>query len=142
MPGTSPSVLGTDGASADDAMRDDDTPTSPDDEAPDDGMHGGLVADVLAGGTAVRFWGSVDLVVREEHAGGLDALRGTTPLTLDCRDVEFMDSTGLSILVRIVRDAAADGRDVRLLGASDQVQDLLVTTGVDVWMSGLGVRTD
>jgi anti-anti-sigma factor len=113
----------------------------PADARPDDGMGGGLDAAVLDGVTAVRFWGSVDIMVREEHAGDLADLRGTTPMTLDCRDVEFMDSTGLSVLVRIVRDAAEDGREVRLLGASEQVRNLLVTTGVDVWMTGRGVRT-
>ncbi len=97
-----------------------------------------VVADEV---TEVRFWGSVDVVVRESHGAGLGAARGTTPMTLDCRDVEFMDSTGLSLLVRIVRDAAEDGRDVRWLGASDQVRDLMATTGVDVWMTRLGVRT-
>jgi len=107
---------------------------------PDDEVHGGVDVSVHDGVTAVRFWGSVDLAVREAQAGGLNGLRGTTPMTIDCRDVEFMDSTGLSLLVRIVRDAAADGRGARLLGASDQVRDLMATTGVDAWMSGLGIE--
>jgi anti-anti-sigma factor len=106
---------------------------------PDDEVDGGVDVSVADGVTVVRFWGSVDLVVREAQAGGLSGLRGTTPMTIDCRDVEFMDSTGLSLLVRIARDAAADGRDARFLGASDQVRDLMATTGVDAWMSGLGV---
>ena len=105
-----------------------------------DEVHGGVDVAVVDGVTAVRLWGSVDLAVREAQAGGLADLRGTTPMTLDCRDVEFMDSTGLSLVVRLVRDAAEDGRDVRFLGASGQVEDLMATTGVDVWMSGLGVQ--
>jgi anti-anti-sigma factor len=106
----------------------------------DDVVDGGVAVAVADGVTTVRFWGSVDLEVREAHAGGLGDLRGSTPMTLDCRDVVFMDSTGLSLLVRMVRDAAEDGRDVTWLGASDQVRDLLSTTGVDEWMTRLGVR--
>ncbi len=115
-------------------------PVPPSGTRPGDDVDGGVEVAVADGVTAVRFWGSVDLVAREAHAGGLGDLRGTTPMAIDCRDVEFMDSTGLSLLVRIARDAAADGRDVRWLGASDQVRDLLSTTGVDEWMTRLGVR--
>ncbi len=109
-------------------------------EAPAE-VHGGVDVAVADVATSVRFWGSIDLAVREAGADGLGDLRGTTPMTVDCRDVEFMDSTGLSVLVRVVRDAAADGRPVTFLGTSAQVRDLLATTGVDVWMAGLGVRT-
>jgi anti-anti-sigma factor len=63
-------------------------------------------------------------------------------MTIDCRDVAFMDSTGLSVLVRVLRDASDDGRAIRFLGASTPVQHLLEATGVDQWMSALGVRSD
>jgi anti-anti-sigma factor len=109
-------------------------------ESPDGDVHGGVDVAVVDGVTTVRFWGSVDLAVRAAGVDGLGDLRGTSPMTLDCRDVEFMDSTGLSVLVRLVRDAAADGRPVDLLGTSAQVRALLATTGVDVWMSERGVR--
>jgi len=105
------------------------------------GPHGGVDVAVVDGVTAVRFWGSVDLEVRLGATAGLGGLRGaTSPMTVDCRDVSFMDSTGLSVLVRVVRDAAADGRPVRFLGAAPQVVELLATTGVDAWMTGLGVE--
>ena len=109
----------------------------------DGSAHGGVEVRVADGGTTVRFWGAIDLSVRIGGTGALgDIPSDASPMTVDCRDVAFMDSTGLSVLVRVVRDAAADGRPVRFLGASTPVQHLLEATGVDQWMSALGVRAD
>jgi anti-sigma B factor antagonist len=91
---------------------------------------------------SVRFWGAVDLAVR--LAATTELLRvpdSTTALRVDCRDVTFMDSTGLSVLVRVVRDATAEGRSVHYLGGTAQVTELLTATGVDRWMESLGVRS-
>ena len=104
--------------------------------------HGGVDVRDTDGVTLVRLWGDVDVAVRVGGTGPLAALRdGTSPVTVDCRDVVFMDSTGMSILVRVVRDAADAGRPVRFLGASEPVRYLMHVTGVDQWMSGLGVDT-
>ncbi len=110
----------------------------------DDGdPHGGVDVRTDDGVTAVRFWGSVDLSVRLGGTAGLGELLGSAgPVTVDCRDVAFMDSTGLSVLVRVVRDATGAGRPVRFLGASPQVADLLRFAGVDEWMAALGVVAD
>jgi len=105
--------------------------------------HGGVEVQDGDGVTAVRFWGEVDVAVRTAGTAPLTSLRGgTSPMTVDCRDVDFMDSTGMSVLVRIMRDACADQRPVRFLGASEPVRLLLETTGADRWMTGLGVRTE
>jgi anti-anti-sigma factor len=104
-------------------------------------QHGGIEVRDGDGVTDVRFWGEVDVAVRVGGTAPLAGLRdGTGLLTVDCRDVDFMDSTGMSILVRIVRDATDDGRPVRFLGASEPVRHLLEVTGFDDWMTRLGVR--
>ena len=105
--------------------------------------HGGVEVRTTDDVTAVRFWGAIDLTVRESGTGALAGLRsGSSSITVDCRDVAFMDSTGLSVLVRVLRDATEDERHVRFLGASTPVLHLLEATGVDQWMSALGVRAD
>ena len=51
-------------------------------------------------------------------------------LVLDLRELEFMDSTGLSILVKANQRAADAGRRFGLVKGSRQVQRLLDLTGV------------
>jgi anti-sigma B factor antagonist len=49
---------------------------------------------------------------------------------VDLRELEFMDSTGLSVLVRAHQRAEEQGRRLGLVNGSQQVQRLLTLTGV------------
>jgi anti-sigma B factor antagonist len=51
-------------------------------------------------------------------------------VVVDLRNLEFMDSTGLSVLVRAHQRAEEDGRRLGLVNGSQQVQRLLTLTGV------------
>lgn len=49
---------------------------------------------------------------------------------LDLRQLEFMDSTGLSVLIRAHNTAQAQGQRLGIVGGSRQVRRLLNLTGV------------
>ena len=51
-------------------------------------------------------------------------------VVVDLRNLEFMDSTGLSVLVRAHQRAEEHGRRLGLVNGSQQVQRLLTLTGV------------
>jgi anti-sigma B factor antagonist len=51
-------------------------------------------------------------------------------VVVDLRNLEFMDSTGLSVLVRAHQRAEENGRRLGLVNGSQQVQRLLTLTGV------------
>jgi len=51
-------------------------------------------------------------------------------VVVDLRNLEFMDSTGLSVLVRAHQRAEEKGRRLGLVNGSQQVQRLLTLTGV------------
>jgi anti-sigma B factor antagonist len=53
-----------------------------------------------------------------------------TLVVVDLRNLEFMDSTGLSVLVRAHQRAAQSSQRFGLAGGSQQVQRLLSLTGV------------
>jgi anti-anti-sigma factor len=63
--------------------------------------------------------------VLERHSGPPVEL-----LVIDLREVEFMDSTGLSIIVKAHQRFADAGREVALVKGTSQVQRLLDLTGV------------
>jgi anti-sigma B factor antagonist len=51
-------------------------------------------------------------------------------VVVDLSNLEFMDSTGLSVLVRAHQRAEENGRRLGLVNGSQQVQRLLTLTGV------------
>lgn len=82
--------------------------------------------------SVVKVWGEVDLAVRQAAAPVCQAVaqRGL-PVVIDATDVSFVDSAGMSILVRIARDAEAGGYPVVLADAPWMLKELLTITGVD-----------
>ncbi|QCB94112.1 STAS domain-containing protein [Cellulomonas shaoxiangyii] len=88
--------------------------------------------------------GAVDLQVREQDAPVLWAqLAGPDvhAVALDAADVSFLDSSGLSVVVRLVRDAAERGLPVHVEALSRPVEELLDQTGVRAWMDHLAAST-
>ena len=84
------------------------------------------------GRSVVRMWGEIDLEVRR-RAGDVCLAVGQRglPLVVDAGGVTFMDSTGMSVLVRLARDGEARGYPVTLDNASWSLRELLAITGVD-----------
>jgi anti-anti-sigma factor len=66
--------------------------------------------------------------LREEIVASVEA--GTTRVALDLTQCEFLDSTGLSLLVTIHRRLASDGGALRLLGVHGQVASVLDMSGI------------
>lgn len=104
-------------------------------------MSGGIA--VTTDGTTLRVTldGAVDLAVRETAGPVWTALAvgDERDVVVGCQDVTFVDSTGLSVLVRLVRDAIESGRRVHLDGVGGPVSEILAVTGVDAWMRAQGV---
>jgi anti-sigma B factor antagonist len=76
--------------------------------------------------------GELDLASGPELESELDRLAGpeTKLVVIDLRKLDFMDSTGLSIIVRAHQRMAGEGCEMGLVKGSQQVQRLLDLTGV------------
>lgn len=55
---------------------------------------------------------------------------GNEQLVIDLRELEFMDSTGLSLIVKAHQRLSEEGRRLSIVRGSQQVQRLLDLTGV------------
>ena len=55
---------------------------------------------------------------------------GSKQLVLDLSDLQFVDSSGLAVLVRAHQEAASNGHELTLSGRTPQVQRLFELTGV------------
>ena len=56
---------------------------------------------------------------------------GRTQLVFDCTNLEFIDSTGLGVLIGARARALAANGSVALQGVSSSMRRLLVVTGID-----------
>jgi anti-anti-sigma factor len=76
--------------------------------------------------------GELDLASGPELETELDRLAGPEIklVVIDLRQLDFMDSTGLSIIVRAHQRMAGEGCEMGLVKGSQQVQRLLDLTGV------------
>jgi anti-anti-sigma factor len=66
-----------------------------------------------------------------EHELARTDASDTQLVILDLRDLEFIDSTGLSILIKAHQQAEASGRRFAVVRGRSQVQRLLGLTGLE-----------
>ena len=80
----------------------------------------------------VALQGELDLATSPELEEQLRRVWDTSneQLVIDLRELEFMDSTGLSIIVKAHQRLTDEGRQLSLVRGSQQVQRLLDLTGV------------
>ena len=52
-------------------------------------------------------------------------------MLIDLSDCEFLDSTGLEVIVRAANHASDDGEQIRLVSADGQIRRLIEFTGTD-----------
>src|SRR3954452_23163062 len=79
----------------------------------------------LNGQTLVRVVGEIDLVSAPRLRQTLQILDG--PLTIDCSKIDFIDATGLGVLV----EASQDHDGVTLRNASPFLRKLIEITGLE-----------
>ena len=84
------------------------------------------------GASVVAVSGELDLrtspELEERLASAFDA--GAELVILDLRQIEFMDSTGLRVLLGAHQRASESGRRFALVRGADQVERVLTLTGV------------
>ena len=97
-----------------------------------DGVRSGMRLTERDDHSLVTAFGEIDLAVRHVVQDLCQAVadRGLS-LVIDAAEVTFADSAGMSVFVRMARDAEANGYSVVLRNAPWVLKELLTVTGVD-----------
>lgn len=75
--------------------------------------------------------GDVDLASASDLRMLLVELGGSAPAFVDLAELEFIDSTGLGVLVGALRGLRAAGGDLRIAGARAGIARVLSVTGLN-----------
>jgi anti-anti-sigma factor len=86
-----------------------------------------------SGATIIAIAGELDLASSPSLDAEINRAfeAGVGLVIIDLRDLDFMDSTGLSVLIKAHQSAQQAGRRVCLVKGPPQVQRLLSLTGVE-----------
>jgi anti-sigma B factor antagonist len=92
-----------------------------------------VAADAGDGDAHLRVGGEVDLATAPQLDAALTELVTATDgdLRIDCAELAFIDSSGVSVLVATEQRLAADGRKLVLRDASEQFRQVLAVTALD-----------
>jgi anti-anti-sigma factor len=84
------------------------------------------------GTITIRLFGEFDLACEERFRERLSTIdRGAESLVLDLRDLEFIDSAGLRVMVELNDGAERDGLDFVILCGDGQVRRVLRESGLE-----------
>ena len=87
--------------------------------------------DVTTGNPLIAFAGEIDMATSDRFASALQPwVEAGGPVTVDLSGVSFMDSTGISALVRVAK-ALGDRGCIVIHGAHGSVQKVFEITGLD-----------
>lgn len=78
----------------------------------------------------VSVLGELDLSVAAELKAVLDRLAGGETVVLDLNECEFIDSTGIAVIVKAYQQFEESGGRIGVYGANDQVHRILSVTGL------------
>ncbi|SDF05208.1 MULTISPECIES: STAS domain-containing protein [Thalassobaculum] len=96
----------------------------------------GFTIDKAGSHSVIAFEGDLDSAEVQMARGEVEALIGEgKPLVFDLSAVEFIDSSGIGLIVHAFRALSAKRSKVAICGASDQPLELLKATQLDRFMA-------
>ena len=86
--------------------------------------------EVRAGGPGIaRLSGRLDASESDRALAELQTLPG--PLTLDCSELEYISSAGLSVMVQVFKRLHAGGHTLKLVNLLPRVRNIFTYAGFD-----------
>ncbi|MGH2786389.1 MAG: STAS domain-containing protein [Actinomycetota bacterium] len=89
----------------------------------------------VGGRSVFRLAGDLVDSAQEDLDAAYDSADGAGTIVLDFEEVGFIDSTGIAVLLRLLRRAMSDGRGVSAVGLNDHYREVFDLTHVSEFMT-------
>jgi anti-anti-sigma factor len=86
--------------------------------------------DLESGCLEIRVGGELDLAEAPQLEQALERAREYDQIVISLEDCEFIDSTGIAVIVRCDKERKLDGRRLGVCGVAGQVERVLDLTGL------------
>ena len=93
---------------------------------------------VVPDGAVIKLRGDIDGGAREALAAAYDDSGATGAVQLDFKEVTYINSTGIALIVEVLSRARADGRAVAASGLSEHYHEVFQITRLTDFMTILG----
>ena len=92
-------------------------------------------------GVVLSLSGELDAITAPELEGRLGEIMTASSgrVLLDLRDLKFVDSAGVSVLIKAKNESEASGRELVLRRPTAQVHDVFAVVGLVEWLTFEGV---
>jgi anti-sigma B factor antagonist len=89
--------------------------------------------ELAADSVTVNISGEIDIYTAQSLREKLYAIADENKLDLkiDCRELNYIDSTGLGIFVGVLKKTKSYGRNIHLVGLKENIKKLFLITGLD-----------
>ena len=87
-----------------------------------------------ADGSVISLRGEIDSGAREALATAYDGTARGGRLVLDFAEVQYINSTGIALIVQLLARARADGQQVAAIGLSDHYRQIFEITRIADFM--------
>ncbi|NTV88993.1 MAG: STAS domain-containing protein [Clostridiales bacterium] len=92
------------------------------------------ITEELAGESiAVSITGEIDIYTAQILREKLYAIADSNKMDLkiECRELNYIDSTGLGIFVGVLKKTKSYGKNIHLIGLKENIKKLFLITGLD-----------
>lgn len=92
-----------------------------------------VTKEFLEGNTQIILSGEIDIYTSQTFKNELNEVVSSSKgdIYIDCRELTYIDSTGLGILVGALKEKRKENGDIYISNLKDNIKKLFVITGLD-----------
>ena len=93
-----------------------------------------VIKEIIGQNTQIILSGEIDIYTSQTFKNELNEVISSTnkgDIYIDCKELSYIDSTGLGILVGALKEIRKDNNDIYICNLKDNIKKLFIITGLD-----------